>query len=187
MVPVAEPTASSNTEINNAKIATLLLISSELLFFAGLISAFWILRMGATDWPPSNQPRLPIAVTAFNTAALLLSAFWLKRLPKDLDGEELFRHFFPVLALGAVFWIGQGIEWVRLIHEGLTLRSSLYGSLFYLVVGAHAVHAVAGWCWLFAAIVRAARSGKKGALEAARLFWFFVSYLWPVLYVSVYF
>ena len=47
-----------------------LFVFTEVMLFAGLISAFSIARATAIGgmWPPPNQPRLPIATTAFNTA-----------------------------------------------------------------------------------------------------------------------
>ena len=91
------------------------------------------------------------------------------------------------IALGAVFIGVQGVEWARLISEGLTLSSSTFGAFFYLIVGTHALHAipalvVLGW---------AAMGLRKGTLTAdafaaVRLFWYFVVLVWPVLYVLVY-
>ena len=44
------------------------------MFFAGLISAFMIVRASARmGWPPPGSPRLPAEQTAINTLALLVS------------------------------------------------------------------------------------------------------------------
>ena len=56
-------------------------VAIEMMMFAGLISAFVIVKGAAVGgvWPPPGQPRLPVEDTAFNTAALLLSGatlFW---------------------------------------------------------------------------------------------------------------
>ncbi len=70
---------------------------------------------------------------------------------------------------------------------GLTVQSSTYGAFFYLIVGAHALHAVAalfalGYCYL--------RFSKHElphtTFSATQLFWYFVVLLWPILYVLVY-
>jgi heme/copper-type cytochrome/quinol oxidase subunit 3 len=91
------------------------------------------------------------------------------------------------IALGAFFVVFQGVEWVALIGEGLTLTSSTHGSFFYLIVGAHALHAVAalialGWTWT----LLSRRRLRQGTLWAVSLFWYFVVGLWPILYVRVY-
>jgi len=91
------------------------------------------------------------------------------------------------MLLGGFFVYSQGTEWIALLSEGLTLTSSVYGSFFYLIVGAHALHAVAallGMGW-------ATYELKEGRLTAAQLgtvatFWYFVVLVWPVLYMKVY-
>jgi cytochrome c oxidase subunit 3 len=50
-------------------------VISEIMFFAGMISAFLIVKAAATSWPPLDQPRLPVEETAINTLALLASGF----------------------------------------------------------------------------------------------------------------
>ena len=35
-------------------------VISEIMFFAGMISAFLIVKAAATSWPPLDQPRLPV-------------------------------------------------------------------------------------------------------------------------------
>src|SRR5262249_10662573 len=49
--------------LDNARLATLFLIGGELMFFGGLVVAFFVLRIGAPVWPPPDQPRLPVGVT----------------------------------------------------------------------------------------------------------------------------
>ena len=85
------------------------------------------------------------------------------------------------------FVLFQGVEWVRLIGQGLTLTSSQLGAFFYLIVGAHALHAAAALaalvvCW------RAMREGRlrASAFGAVQLFWYFVVLMWPVIYWQVY-
>ena len=81
----------------------------------------------------------------------------------------------------------QGYEWVSLIHHGLTLTSSNYGSFFYLVVGMHGVHAVAGLIVLGRAVYRLTVGVlAPSTFGAAQVFWYFVVGLWPVLYFTVY-
>src|SRR5262245_55774157 len=57
----------------NAVVATLIFVVTELMLFAGFISAFTITRAAYNTWPPIGQPRLPASATLFNTAALLAS------------------------------------------------------------------------------------------------------------------
>lgn len=169
----------------------LIFVFTEVMLFAGMISAHAIVRSQAVGemWPPYGQPRLPAEDTAVNTAALLLSGVLLL-VAHFAFRKEARRAVWPALAallLGAFFVGAQGAEWVALLKEGLTLTSSTYGSFFYLIVGTHALHAIAAilalaWAWF------RLRAGKLTGAQfgTVQVFWYFVVLVWPVLYLKVY-
>ncbi len=170
-------------------LATMLFVCCELMFFAALISAHAIGRANLPMWPPLDQPRLPIESTAFNTLVLLVSGVLVTVGGRRLEAEESSGR--RLLALGTAAGLGfvllQGVEWVRLLGQGLTLQSSAYGGFFYLIVGAHALHALAGLAALGWTLRAASTVGvSRDAMLAARLYWVFVVFLWPVLYWRVY-
>jgi cytochrome c oxidase subunit 3 len=167
----------------------LIFVFTELMLFAGLLSAFTILRAGSMIWPPPDQPRLPIETTAFNTGILFASgvALFLAQRGFFRDRAAARRPLLGAMLLGACFVLFQGVEWVRLVAQGLTLTSSTLGSFFYLIVGLHALHALAA----LAVLVHTWRRLERGwlaqdQLAAAQVFWYFVVGLWPVLYGVVY-
>lgn len=175
--------------ISNGVMGMLIFIATETMLFGGLISAFTIVRAGSPVWPPPNQPRLPFEETALNTVALLLSGLLLyvaaRRFQKDRESARL-----PLLAsmlLGAFFVVFQGFEWAAMLSQGLTLTSSTLGSFFYLVVGVHAIHAIAALALLANAWLRIQRGWlAHSRLAAAEVFWYFVVAVWPVLWLVVY-
>jgi len=59
---------------DNLRLAVLVFIGAEAMFFGALISALLVLRLGMAAWPPPLEPRLPIAVTGANTLVLLASS-----------------------------------------------------------------------------------------------------------------
>ncbi len=167
----------------------LIFVIVEVMLFAGMISAFTIIRSSAIVWPPPSQPRLPIEETALNTAALLTSGvfLFLARRSFGRDRVRTQRALLVSILLGAFFVIFQGIEWAALIREGLTLTSSNFGSFFYLIVGMHALHAVIALGVLAYAWIRLTRGWLVSSqLAAAEVFWYFVVGLWPFLYLVVY-
>jgi heme/copper-type cytochrome/quinol oxidase subunit 3 len=185
-----EPTARPKL-LSNGVLGMLIFIFTEVMFFAGLVSAHTIVRSQAAGqlWPPYGQPRLPVPETAVNTAALLVSGIVLV-LAWFAFRKDAVNARIPLLLsimLGTFFVGFQGVEWVALLGEGLTMTSSTYGSFFYLIVGTHALHAVAalgglGWAWLRL---------DRGLLTTSQLatvsaFWYFVVLVWPVLYLKVY-
>jgi heme/copper-type cytochrome/quinol oxidase subunit 3 len=176
--------------VQNSVAAMLIFIGTEIMFFSGLISAFIVVKSGAA-WPPPGQPRLPIEATAFNTVMLLLSGLALRKTDRAFaefrDAERAQRLLLLTMGLGLLFVTLQGYEWVRLLRFGLTMTSSPYGAFFYLIVGTHALHAVAallalGYCGLQLA------SGEltRATFSTVQIFWYFVVALWPLLYGLVY-
>lgn len=176
--------------VQDGIVAILIFVATEIMFFAGLISAFLVVKSGAA-WPPPDQPRLPVEATAFNTLVLFISGGMLWRANRAFaelrDAEPTKKLLSLAMGLGAVFVVFQGYEWTRLIEFGLTMQSSTYGAFFYLIVGAHALHAVAalialGYCHLQLAQDELTRA----TFSTTQIFWYFVVLLWPVLYTLVY-
>ena len=183
----------SNRRIEPAKLGILLFITAEIMFFSGMISAFVVFRFSPVQWPPAGQPRLPLEVTAVNTLVLLCSAalfhFSFKALKAAHDA--LFKKLLTLTAaLGMVFLLVQGFEWIRLLHFGLTVRGSIFGGFFYCLVGVHAVHVAGGLAALLFVLVRAWKGAyspqKSLGVELCRMYWFFVVGLWPILFALVY-
>jgi len=184
------PAARRRQIAPNGVIGMLIFVFAEVMFFAGLISAHTIVRSSAlAGWPPPGQPRLPFAETALNTVALLASGvvLFLAHRAFTRDIARSARLLLAAIGLGTFFVVFQGVEWVALLREGLTLTSSTHGAFFYLIVGAHALHAVAalgalGYCQ--ARLWR--RELVLTQLMAAEVFWYFVVAVWPLLYLRVY-
>jgi cytochrome c oxidase subunit 3 len=177
--------------VSNGVLGMLIFIFTESMFFAGLISAHSIVRsqVASQMWPPFGQPRLPVQETAVNTAALLVSGIvlviaWLAY--RRERGSARIPLLLSIL-LGGFFVWRQGLEWAALLGEGLTMQSSSYGGFFYLIVGAHALHAVAalaGMVWAWFRLEKGRLTTSQLATVAA--FWYFVVLVWPILYVKVY-
>lgn len=176
--------------VSNGVLGMLLFVVCEIMLFAGMISAFWIVRASAMTWPPPGQPRLPVEATALNTVALLASGVFLYMAHRAFqrgDRAGMGRPLLLSLALGLFFVVFQGFEWAMLLREGLTLTSSSLGSFFYFIVGMHALHAVAAIGLLAHAYLRLRRGWLTESLfGAAQVFWYFVVGVWPVLYAVVY-
>lgn len=182
-----EPTRTK--PISDGVLGMLIFILTEVMLFAGLISAFSIIKAAAPLWPPPGQPRLPIEQTAVNTVALLLSGVMLIVAQRRfaINRRQARLPLLLAMLLGAFFVLFQGFEWVGLIRQGLTLTSSALGSFFYLIVGIHALHAVVA----IALLVRVWSKLERGFLASSQLattavFWYFVVGVWPVLYGVVY-
>jgi heme/copper-type cytochrome/quinol oxidase subunit 3 len=187
---VHPPPRERRKVVPNEVLGVTIFILTEMKLFAGFISAFTISKAAAPMWPPAGQPRLPLEETAINTAALLLSgalAWWAGRQFERVGPRSARWPLVGSIALGAFFLAFQGMEWVALLREGLTLTSSTHGAFFYLIVGAHGLHALGGLAVMLV-LLRRLQGERLSPDEfwAGRLFWYFVVLLWPVLYWQVY-
>lgn len=170
-------------------VGMLIFVVTELMLFAGFVSAFTITRAAYNTWPPVGQPRLPALATAFNTLALFGSgvALYYANRAFRRKADDARKPMLAALVLGGLFVAVQGVEWTRLLHAGLTLTSSNHGAFFYLIVGCHALHALAAIGALFAMYRRLLRGAlTPAAFMATQIFWYFVVGVWPVLYLRVY-
>jgi cytochrome c oxidase subunit 3 len=165
--------------------ATVVFVVTEVMFFGGLMSAHAITRASAVVWPPPGLARLPVEATLFNTLVLLASGAAMWRAGRlQARGLPWFR---AAVAMGAFFVLVQGVEWARLLSQGFTLAGSNHAGFFYVIVGTHALHAIAGLTVLLWAHREAqAERLAADAFTAVRIFWYFVVVLWPILYVRVY-
>lgn len=194
LVPrVAPPAARPPARVPDAVLGLLIFLGTEAMFFAGLISAFLVLRAGSTEWPPPDQPRLPVAVTGVNTLVLLLSGYTVGRARSAIRRArtaDLAWWLTLTALLGTVFLAIQGTEWVRLVGYGLRATSGVYGATFYTLIGCHGLHVLGGVLALLVVLRHAVRGGYSArdhvGVEACRLYWSFVVAIWPVLYALVY-
>lgn len=177
----------------NAWLAVLIFLGAEAMFFAGLIGAYIVFRLGSPVWPPPFQPRLPTGVTGVNTVILVISAVTMRlglRAMAVGNRGQLSRLLSLTALCGAIFLTIQGFEWIRLIHFGLTVSSSVYGSLFYTLIGFHGLHVLGALVWLLIVFALASKGyftrEQHVGLQTCAMYWTFVVALWPVLYGLVY-
>lgn len=179
--------------LDNGHLALLFFLGAETMLFASFVMSFFVLRVQSGVWPPPGQPRLPLFVTGLNTLCLLASSgtmVWAMRGLRRGARRALLRGLGVTAALGSVFLLVQGYEWVRLVRFGLGVSSGVYGGTFYTLIGLHGAHVAGALTWL-AAVLVGAWSGRLGAhrrppIELCSIYWHFVVAVWPVLYVLVY-
>ena len=190
---VVDELARRTPIVANAVLAMWIVLFTETMFFCALSSSYIVLRGQVAVWPPLDQPRLSVWVTALISCFLIGSGVAIERSLECLrDGQKgkFNSLLWKTFALGSAFVVFQGVEWVGLINFGLTSSSSLYGSLFYTLIGCHALHVVVGLVAL-GLMIRGWRLGYWGVdshdgFLAMRMYWLFVVAVWPPLYGVVY-
>ncbi len=183
----------STSPVSNERVAIAMFLVAETMFFAGLIGAYLVFRVGSVVWPPPGLPALPLGVTWLNTVLLFLSGatvvMALRGIRRD-DQRTLRRGLVWTAALGAVFVAIQGSEWVGLVSHGLRVSSGPYGSTFFTLIGSHAAHVVGAMLWVFYVLAKAWRGSysekSHAGVEICAVYWLYVCALWGVLFGMVY-
>lgn len=93
--------------------------------------------------------------------------------------------------LGIAFLALQVEEYMHAYSEmGLTLKSGIYGSTFFMLTGFHGMHVTIGTIMLIVMLIRSAKGHftpeNHFAFEAAAWYWHFVDVVWLFLFLVVY-
>ena len=194
------------TKPNVVAVGTIVWLSSELMFFAALFAMYFTTRavQGPAIWLESTE-FLNIPFAAINTTVLVLSSvtcqfgvFAAERFQNKREGSLLqinlwgMREWFSLTFLmGAFFIAGQIYEYAALVHEGLTLSSTAYGSVFYVATGFHGLHVTGGLIAFLIVIVRVSKarrftSGQATTAIVVSYYWHFVDVVWIALFSAIY-
>jgi cytochrome c oxidase subunit 3 len=186
-------------------VGTIVWLSSELMFFAALFAAYFTIRAVSPDLWAQETAKLNVPFSAVNTTILVLSSVTCQlgvfkaedgvvgRTGKLLDVRSwgLREWFVLTYVMGAIFIAGQAFEYAELVHEGVTIPSSSYGTVFYLATGFHGIH-VTGGLIAFLFVLGRTLIARKFTHEQAvtaivvSYYWHFVDVVWIGLFATVY-
>jgi len=205
----------TTTGLDSRKIAVWAFIGSECMLFASLISTYLIYKGRSVVGPFPHEacnppvcatalkPILNIPVTSASTFVLLMSSLAMVLAlaavenadqPKTTTGEKILGSsklwLWMTAILGTTFLGFQAFEFTSFVHEGLTIRTNLFGSSFFTLTGFHGAHVTAGVLWLLTLLAIDYRRGlgPKDAInvDLAALYWHFVDVVWIAIFTLVY-
>jgi heme/copper-type cytochrome/quinol oxidase subunit 3 len=185
------------------------------MLFVSLISTYLIYKGRSVVGPLPHEvwtdpatghafkPILNIPVTSASTFVLLMSSLFMvlalaavqnRDVPKRTRGERILgssRLWLLMTAIAGTTFLGfQAFEFTSFVHEGLTIRTNLFGSSFFTLTGFHGAHVTAGVLWLVTLLAIDYRRGlgPRDALlvDIAALYWHFVDVIWIVIFTLVY-
>lgn len=181
-------------------------LSSELMFFASLFAIYFTQRSIRPDIWENQTAVLDVPYAAVNTTILALSSvtcqFGVWRAERGQVGRSgsltqvgdwgMREWFVLTYLMGAVFVSGQILEYATLVmHDGITLSSDPFGSIFYLATGFHAIHVTGG---LFAFLLVLGRTFMTRSFTheqatsaiVVSYYWHFVDVVWLGLFTTIY-
>jgi len=139
-------------------------------------------------------PREVLDIPWFASICLLSSSITVHFAVHELRAAHIVRSAWwlaGTVLLGSIFLGATALEWYDLIyHYGLTVRTNLFGTTFYSLVGLHASHVIVGLLMLGLTLIFAL-AGKLTQHHAERLeiisiYWHFVDAVWVVVFTVVY-
>ncbi len=186
-------------------VGTIVWLASELMFFAALFACYFTIRAVVPELWAQQTPHLNVPFSTINTTVLVLSSvtcqlgvFAAERGQVGRSGSVLnvggwgLREWFVLTYLMGAFFIGgQVLEYAELIHGGITLSSSPYGSVFYLTTGFHGLHVTGGliaFLFVLGRTFMARRFTHEQAITAivVSYYWHFVDVVWIALFATIY-
>ena len=180
---------------NMVSVGTIVWLSSELMFFAGLFAMYFTARAqsGGAWPPPPTELNLWEAVPV--TLVLIASSFTCQMGVFAAERGDVFglrRWYALTFLMGLIFVIGQGYEYSVLVREhGTTISSSAYGSVFYICTGFHGLHVIGGLVAFVFLMLRTTMSKFTPAQATASIvvsyYWHFVDIVWIALFATIYF
>ncbi|MPY82710.1 MAG: cytochrome B [Actinophytocola sp.] len=203
-VTTAAPTISQRVHSlnrpNMVSVGTIVWLSSELMFFAGLFAMFFTVKAQNDDphWPPINDAtghpiHLDIPYALPFTIILVASSFTCQLGVFAAERGDVFglrRWYILTFIMGAIFVGGQGYEYVSLIHEGITIPSDPFGTVFYLTTGFHGLHVIGGLIAFVFLLMRTKMSKFTPAQATSAIvvsyYWHFVDIVWIGLFAVIY-
>jgi len=176
---------------DRGQVGILGLILAESAVFSIFIAAYvYYVGKSLTGPTPGQVLDLPIIVSVLLWSSSVTIHLAVRALRAGLVSAFTLWWFLTIL-LGTLFLIGTGAEWYRLIyHDRLTIRTNLFGTTFYSLVGLHASHVIVGLVLMTVGLVLALEGHVRAAharrAEVLSLYWHFVDAVWVVVFLVVY-
>jgi cytochrome c oxidase subunit 3/cytochrome o ubiquinol oxidase subunit 3 len=167
-----------------------LIVAESAIFIIFVVAYIYYIGKSLSGPTPAQVLELPILGTVCLLSSSATVHFAVSALRKN-NLRSCTLWLAGTVLLGAVFLMGTAREWYHLIHDfGLTIRTNLFGTTFYSLVGLHATHVVVGLIMLSIALalLLSGRVQEKHAerLEVLSLYWHFVDGVWVVVFLVVY-
>jgi cytochrome c oxidase subunit III len=183
----------SLTRPNMVSVGTIVWLSSELMFFAALFAMYFSIRAAAPElWEEHTQVlNIPYATTF--TVILVLSSVTCQLGVFAAEKGDVFalrRWFTITFVMGLIFVLGQANEYRNLVHDGITISSDGYGSMFYLTTGFHGLHVTGGLIAFIIYMIRTTMGRFTPAQATSAIvvsyYWHFVDIVWIALFAMIY-
>ena len=177
-----------NKKIHPHKFTMWVAISSIIMMFAGLTSAY-IVKSSQASWQQIEIPK----IFWFSTIVILISSLTIQMSLRSFKDREMnrYRLLIAITAiLGLSFVTLQWIGFQQLWNSGVQFKGASGGGQFiYVIAGLHAVHVLGGVIALIVMFIKAffgrTKTYSSIPVELMTTYWHFVDLLW--IYLAIFF
>ncbi len=186
------PVENTSTGLSSRKLLMWTFLGSDVMFFGAFIATYLVYRGKSLNGPyPSEILNIPI--TSVSTFVLLMSSLAMVlglHYVKSGEKNKATLWILVVVVLGAVFMGFQFVEFREFAHLGLTPRTNIFGTTFFILTGIHGAHVTIGVLWMaflaYGSHKGSLRADNAQDLEIAGLYWHFVDIVWIVIFTVIY-
>ncbi len=186
------PVEDTSTGLSSRKLLMWTFLGSDVMFFGAFISTYLVYR-GKSLVGPYPSEILNIPITSVSTFVLLMSSLAMVlglHYVKEGEKNKGTLWILVVVVLGSVFMGFQFVEFREFAHLGLTPRTNIFGTTFFILTGIHGAHVTIGVIWMaflaYSSHNGALRPDNALDLEIAGLYWHFVDIVWIVIFTVIY-
>ena len=188
---VTEPTRSRETKGRSiAWWGMAVLIATEAMIFAILLSSYIFVRAASKEWPLDDIEPPELKLIWFFTAVLLGSSgpmFFAEHAIRKGNQARLRLGLAMVFLMGASFLGFLAYEY----HElEFGIRDNAYGTLFYTITGLHGAHVVGGLLMICMLQIKAwmgkFTAERHETVAVIGMYWHFVDAVWIFVFSTLY-
>ena len=183
-IPTAKPVHST------AWWGMVTLIATESMVFVILLGSYFFLRASTAPWPPAGiaAPELYLSVPfSFVLWGSSLPVFYAERAIRRGSQRGLRAGLLVSACMGLAFLAFTAKDFYDL---NFGWRDNAYGSIFYTIVGLHALHVLIGLGMNVVVEVKAWQGkfteSRHTSVEVFGLYWHFVDAVWIFVFASLF-
>ena len=177
--------SGSSFPLSKGQVGVWILVTAVIMLFAGLSSAYIVLR-GQPTWQNIELPSLLWP----NTVILLMSSVAIelsRRAIRRNDAQSMKRWLSLGGLLGLAFLLGQLAAWRQLVSAGVYIPSTLQSGFFYILTGLHGLHLLGGVVGLTVVLGKALKNRLTAfsyePLKLCAAYWHVMDALWLYLFL----
>jgi cytochrome c oxidase subunit 3 len=177
--------SGSSFPLSKGQVGVWILLTAVIMLFAGLSSAYIVLR-GQPTWQNIELPSLLWP----NTVILLMSSVAIelsRRAIRRNDAQSMKRWLGLGGVLGLAFLVGQLAAWRQLVNAGVYIPSTLQSGFFYILTGLHGLHLLGGVVGLTVVLGKALKNRLTAfsyePLKLCAAYWHVMDALWLYLFL----